>query len=237
MNNQQPQLNDSASFSVKKADACLHGIQIALAQASRPIDYYLHLRIQENLQITENDPHILFENTMRVLLPDISTTVTQGRLDSLHKGMELPGKPVQLVEPEKKLLMNQEKLEALIFSKKPEKQSQIRKPFRGSQQFGTQNDISSKPGQAQTAGAETPATTAKNHSQQSSFGGRGRVGLQHRREEVPDTVPEKETNYEGFGGKRHESFDEEAAPPTTAGGTVAAETPPVVPQKKNCRCL
>ncbi|OMJ30032.1 hypothetical protein AYI69_g436 [Smittium culicis] len=93
MNYQPPPLNDSASTAVKKADACLHGIQVALAQATRPIDYYVHRRIQENPQITEDDPHILFANTMRVLLSDIAATVTQGRLDNLHKGMELPGKP------------------------------------------------------------------------------------------------------------------------------------------------
>ncbi|OMJ14049.1 hypothetical protein AYI69_g8753 [Smittium culicis] len=132
---------------------------------------------------------------MRALLSDIAAIVTQGRLDNLHKGIELPGKPVKIVEPETKPLMEQEKLNALIASKKPEKQSQIRKPFRGRQQFGIQN-----------------------------------VGLQHRREGVLDPVSEKGTNYESFGRKQLEIFDEEAAPPTTAGGTAAVETPPTFPQ-------
>ncbi|OMJ23234.1 hypothetical protein AYI69_g5058 [Smittium culicis] len=136
---------------VKKADTTLHGIQVALAQATRPIDYYVHRRIQNNPQVNEDDPHILFASTIRVLLSDIASTVTQGRLDNLHKGMELPGKPHQLFEPDTKPLMDQEKLDALIASKRPEKRPRIRMIFRGLQQYGTQNDTSSKPVEAQTS--------------------------------------------------------------------------------------
>ncbi|OMJ28822.1 hypothetical protein AYI69_g1690 [Smittium culicis] len=58
MNYQPPPLNDLTSTAVKKADACLHGIQIELAQATRPIDYYVHRRIQKNPQIMDEYPHI-----------------------------------------------------------------------------------------------------------------------------------------------------------------------------------
>ncbi|OMJ23917.1 hypothetical protein AYI70_g1927 [Smittium culicis] len=112
---------------------------------------------------------------MRVFLSDIAATVIQGHLDNLYKGMELPGKSVQLVEPGNKPLMDQDKLQALISSKKPEKQSRIHTPFRGFQQLGTQNSTGSKTTQAQTADTETPTATANNHSQQSIFCGRGRV--------------------------------------------------------------
>ncbi|OMJ13724.1 hypothetical protein AYI69_g8871, partial [Smittium culicis] len=98
MNYQPLPLNDSTSAAVKKADATLHGIQAALVQATRPIDYYVHRRIQDTPEVTLDDPHIVFANTMRVLLADIAATVTQGRLDNLHKGLDLPGKPQQLVE-------------------------------------------------------------------------------------------------------------------------------------------
>ncbi|PVU87092.1 hypothetical protein BB559_006229 [Furculomyces boomerangus] len=37
-----PPLNDSALIVVKKIDSMLYGIQVALAQATRPIDYYVH---------------------------------------------------------------------------------------------------------------------------------------------------------------------------------------------------
>ncbi|OMJ30109.1 hypothetical protein AYI69_g359 [Smittium culicis] len=63
------------------------------------------------------------------------------------------------------------------------------------------------------------------------------LGTQHLREWVPDPVPEKGTNFNGFVRKIVERFDEEAAPPTTAGGVAAADTPPVAPQKKNGRYL
>ncbi|OMJ14468.1 hypothetical protein AYI69_g8593 [Smittium culicis] len=54
--------------------------------------------------------------------------------------------------------MNQEKLNALISSKKPEKRSRIRMHFRGRQKLGTQNGTRSKPSQVQTTDAATPTT-------------------------------------------------------------------------------
>ncbi|PVU86838.1 hypothetical protein BB561_006530 [Smittium simulii] len=94
---------------------------------------------------------------MRVLLSDIAATVTQGQLGNLHRGMDLPGKPQQLVESEIKPLMNQDKLDELIAQKAPAKKARIRKPFCGRQQF-----------------AAIPANTANNNPQQSTFFGRGR---------------------------------------------------------------
>ncbi|OMJ14918.1 hypothetical protein AYI70_g7600 [Smittium culicis] len=111
--------------SVKKADACLTGIQIALAQATRPADYCEHRIIQDNSLLREDDPHINFANTMRALLADIASTVTQGRLDNMHKGMDLPGKPQKSVDSDTKPPMDQDKLDALIASKKPEKRARI----------------------------------------------------------------------------------------------------------------
>ncbi|OMJ29313.1 hypothetical protein AYI69_g1189 [Smittium culicis] len=75
----------------KNADTTLHGIQVALAQATRMIDFYVHHWIQDNPGITTDDQHIVFSNTMRVLLADVASMITQGRLDNLHKGMEFPG--------------------------------------------------------------------------------------------------------------------------------------------------
>ncbi|OMJ13087.1 hypothetical protein AYI70_g8716 [Smittium culicis] len=159
MNYHPPPLNESASSAVKKADACLYGIQIAFAQSTRPIDHYVQRIIQDNLQANSEDPHILFFNTMRVHLADIAASLTQGRLDNLHKGLELPGILQQLIEPESKPLMDQEKLDALTASKKPEKRCIVRKPFRGRQQYGTQNSTGSKIAKMQiTEAATTPDT-------------------------------------------------------------------------------
>ncbi|OLY83063.1 hypothetical protein AYI68_g2804 [Smittium mucronatum] len=57
----------------------LHGIQVALAQAIRPVDYYVHLIIWDNPGITADDLRLLFSNMMRVLLSNIAATVTQER--------------------------------------------------------------------------------------------------------------------------------------------------------------
>ncbi|PVU93759.1 hypothetical protein BB561_003059 [Smittium simulii] len=65
MNYLPPPLNDSASTAVRKADSTLHGIQVALAQATRPVDYYVHRIIQDNPGITSDDPRFLFADTMR----------------------------------------------------------------------------------------------------------------------------------------------------------------------------
>ncbi|OMJ23591.1 hypothetical protein AYI69_g4915 [Smittium culicis] len=93
----------------------------------------------DNPGLTTEDQHIVFSNKMRVLLADIDSLITQGRRDNLQKGMELPGKLHQLIESESKPLMDQEKLNALISSKKPEKRSKIRKSFCRRQQISAQN--------------------------------------------------------------------------------------------------
>ncbi|PVU92190.1 hypothetical protein BB561_003968 [Smittium simulii] len=99
-------LNDSALIAARKADSTLRGIQVALAQATRPVDYYVYRIIQDNPGITSDDPRFFFADTVRVLLSDIAATVTQGRLDNLHRGMNLPGNPQKLLESEFKPLMD-----------------------------------------------------------------------------------------------------------------------------------
>ncbi|OMJ14601.1 hypothetical protein AYI69_g8526 [Smittium culicis] len=54
---------------------------------------------------TSKDPEILFASTMRALLSEIASTVTQARLENLHKELGLPGKPIQLVESNVKPLI------------------------------------------------------------------------------------------------------------------------------------
>ncbi|OMJ07797.1 hypothetical protein AYI69_g11320 [Smittium culicis] len=133
-------LKDTASSTVKKTDSTLYGIHLALAQTPRPIDYYFHRSIQENPGMdTAEDTEILFTSTMRALLADIAATVTQARLNNLHKGLDLPGKPTQLVESENKPLMDQEALDALI-SKKPAAKRQQVQPFRKRQQSTTSKE-------------------------------------------------------------------------------------------------
>ncbi|OMJ10403.1 hypothetical protein AYI70_g10355 [Smittium culicis] len=78
----------TTSTAIKKADTALYGIQVALAQAKRPIDYLVRRRIQDYPRLnTSEDPEVMFERTMRALLME---------------GLKLPGKPTQLVETDKK---------------------------------------------------------------------------------------------------------------------------------------
>ncbi|OMJ22283.1 hypothetical protein AYI70_g2970 [Smittium culicis] len=157
MNYNPPPLNDSASTAVKKADTALYRIQVALDQATRPIDYFVHRRIQDNPGLdTSEDPEVMFARTMRALLSDVAATVTQTRLDNLHKGLELPGKPTQLVEPDTKPLMDQEALDALIV-KKPTAKHQSVQPFRKRQQSSNKNSISCNTATAQSTNAATTA--------------------------------------------------------------------------------
>ncbi|OMJ19910.1 hypothetical protein AYI70_g4434 [Smittium culicis] len=235
MNYQPPPLNDLVPAAVKKADACLRGIQIALAQATRPVDYYVHRIVQDNPSVREDNPHINFANAMRALLADIVSTVTQGRLDNLHKGMDLPGKPQQLIDSDTKPLMDQENLDALIASKKPEKRSRIRKPFRGRQQFGTQNSTGSNTAQSQTMEAAVPSATVRdlnifidrtpswgtprNISIRVDQADEQGLGPKYFREGVPDPIQKTGIEQQGLRGelskpastKRLEMFDEESA--------------------------
>ncbi|OMJ13063.1 hypothetical protein AYI70_g8741, partial [Smittium culicis] len=77
--NPQP-LNDTALSTVKKTNYSFYGIQLDLAQATRPVYYYFHRRIQKNWDMdTFKDPEILFASTIRALLSEITANVTQER--------------------------------------------------------------------------------------------------------------------------------------------------------------
>ncbi|OMJ28244.1 hypothetical protein AYI69_g2285 [Smittium culicis] len=152
-----PPLNDKASSTVKKTGSTLYGIQLALAQATRPIDYYIHRRIQENPGMdTAEDTEILLGSTVRALLADIAATVTQARLDNLRKGLDLPGKPTQLIESENKQLMDQEALDALIAKNPAAKRHS--------------NNVTAP----NTAAATNTEVNHRTSDRQSNFPGRGR---------------------------------------------------------------
>ncbi|OMJ25762.1 hypothetical protein AYI69_g4187 [Smittium culicis] len=158
MNYIPPPLNDSASSTVKKAVSATYGIRLALAQATRPIDYYVHRRFQESSRINTKEDHgVIFASTMREL--------------------ELPGKPTQLVESDTKPLMDQEALDALI-AKKPATKCQRIQLFHKLQQNTTSKDSYSS--NSVTAPSTSTATSAeavssnKTIDRLSNFRGRGR---------------------------------------------------------------
>ncbi|OMJ08827.1 hypothetical protein AYI70_g11295 [Smittium culicis] len=90
---------------------------------------FRHTNPRKQKNDTSEDPEIHFAITMRSLLSEIPATETQARLDNLYKGVNLPSKAIQPVEPNFKPLMGQEALNALI-SIKPSAKRQRIQPFR-----------------------------------------------------------------------------------------------------------
>ncbi|PVU91781.1 hypothetical protein BB561_004212 [Smittium simulii] len=138
MNYSPPPINEVASGNIKKTDNLLYNIQASLANGTRPIDYLIHRRIQENPDVNINkDSLIEGLHMMRLVLADVASTVTQARLKNIHKGLDLPGKAPQLSGQEIKPLYNQETLDALLAAKQLEKKpkrARRKKPFRSRQQ-------------------------------------------------------------------------------------------------------
>ncbi|OMJ21819.1 hypothetical protein AYI69_g5657 [Smittium culicis] len=104
-------INDTALSAKKKTITALYGIQLALAQATRPIVYYALRKIQENIVLdSSKDPVILISCSIRTLLIFIAATVTQARLGNLQKELEIPVKLTQLVQSDVKHLLDQKAL-------------------------------------------------------------------------------------------------------------------------------
>ncbi|OLY80301.1 hypothetical protein AYI68_g5603 [Smittium mucronatum] len=86
----------TVSSTVKKTDSDFYEIQLSLDQETRPS----------------------VNTTMRALLTEISTTVTQKALYNFHRELVLTGNPTQPIKSEKRSLMDQEVLNDII-AKKP----------------------------------------------------------------------------------------------------------------------
>ncbi|OMJ19384.1 hypothetical protein AYI69_g6641 [Smittium culicis] len=221
----------------EKTDAYLHGIQIALSQANRPIDNYFYRRIQENPQITNINPEVLFANILIVLMSDIAATVTQSVLKNSTMKWSFQG--------------NRSKPRTLQHRPPQPSTTPNSQVFAKEGVVGVGCLIRSH---RRVPGKRPPRDVSVSIYQIDGE----QVGSQHRREGVSEPIPDKGKKCEGFGGeqtksfykagplgwpkavhtwlassKRLERFGEEAASPTTAGGVAAPDTSPVAPQKKN----
>ncbi|PVU96696.1 hypothetical protein BB561_001020 [Smittium simulii] len=91
MNYTPPPLNEAAPTSVRKMDLILYGIQLSLVNLTRPIDQYVHDKLR---RYPETDPKdnedSNFAVSMRELISDVASTITQTRIDNMYKTMELP---------------------------------------------------------------------------------------------------------------------------------------------------
>ncbi|PVU92850.1 hypothetical protein BB561_003576 [Smittium simulii] len=91
LNYTPPHLNDTASNTVKKLGSQLYGIQLNLANMTRPIDYFVHNRIINNPGAKPKSDDVLeFAEIMRVSISDLASSITQIRVDNLYKTMKLP---------------------------------------------------------------------------------------------------------------------------------------------------
>ncbi|OMJ19121.1 hypothetical protein AYI69_g6750 [Smittium culicis] len=188
------------------------GIPVVLVQATHLIVYYANRIIQENQKVNENDTHILFIITMRVLFSNIAFTVTQGRFENLNKAAHGSGK-----------------LEALIASKKKERFPGYASPFAGTSSMVRKTipaanllkrksrklhlrsshltntprskifmaekvDLIRSLGWSPVKGSsrDVPFCMGQNNGQL--------LGTHHRREMIPDSVKEEGTSFEGFVG-------------------------------------
>ncbi|PVU86107.1 hypothetical protein BB560_006805 [Smittium megazygosporum] len=156
MNYSPPALNDSATSAVKRTDSLLYGIQSSLVSITRPIDYYIYQKhLERKEQNISESPDIEFATTIRSLLADLASQITQARRDMVYKIMELPGRTPQLADLKTNTLLDQEEFDNIIETKKKEKKPRPfrRRPFQQRQQYagctehsgtGIQNPIPNK---------------------------------------------------------------------------------------------
>ncbi|PVU90089.1 hypothetical protein BB561_005030 [Smittium simulii] len=65
---------------------------MALANLTRPIDDYVHRKLKNPNTRIQGNEDLEFAHTMRELLSDVALSITQNRIDNLHKSMGLPGR-------------------------------------------------------------------------------------------------------------------------------------------------
>ncbi|PVU92339.1 hypothetical protein BB561_003888 [Smittium simulii] len=82
-------LNKAAMPVVRKNDAALYGIQMALANMTRPIDNYVHKKLKNPATRIKGNDDLEFAHLMRELLFDVASNITQAQIKNIHKSMGL----------------------------------------------------------------------------------------------------------------------------------------------------
>ncbi|OMJ12891.1 hypothetical protein AYI69_g9224 [Smittium culicis] len=100
---------------------------------------------------------------MRTMLADLASTITQSRIDNLHKKMVLPGRTPQLIESKIKPLIANDQLETMIAANKTVRKSRKKRkgPFHQRQQPGNIYYPAAAPVQ-QAAPAQNQSNTSHN---------------------------------------------------------------------------
>ncbi|PVU89791.1 hypothetical protein BB561_005155 [Smittium simulii] len=85
-------LNKAATPAVCTNNAALYGIQMALANMTKPIDDYVHKKLKDPAIRIKGNADLEFAHLMRELLFDVTSNITQARIKNFYKLMELLGK-------------------------------------------------------------------------------------------------------------------------------------------------
>ncbi|PVU86775.1 hypothetical protein BB561_006561 [Smittium simulii] len=154
-----------------KVDTTLYGIQSTLANITRPIDFYIYKKVQNNPEWSHSeDPDITFTLEMRLLLADVASGITQSRRDLVYRTMELPEKVPKLNEEQDDSLFNSEEFDTVVEANKKARKRPVRSkgPFCQRQQVAS--GIASTTAQNQQA-APTAPTAPSSQSSPISFSG------------------------------------------------------------------
>ncbi|OMJ12082.1 hypothetical protein AYI69_g9571 [Smittium culicis] len=215
-----PPINDAATAPIKKLDTAYYIVQAFLAQATMPVVYYVHQFLQDEPEAPTNDPRFLFASTMRLILSEACTLLTQARLDNLNSGLNLPGRHPQLNLSSNEPLMDPAVLSELMATKKPTKSGR-KKLFRGRQQ---QADSETAP-KTVTIAATAPVTNQTNLADGSNQqfanykggfrGGRGGYATSRNNrqwilstiEQTPATDPASQVEHETHGAQISQDHD------------------------------
>ncbi|PVU86663.1 hypothetical protein BB561_006605 [Smittium simulii] len=93
-----PSLNEAATPAVRKNNAALYRIQMALANMTSPIDDYVHKKLKDPATKIKSNDDLEFAHLMQKLLSDVASNITQAKIKSLHKSIELPGKHIKRLQ-------------------------------------------------------------------------------------------------------------------------------------------
>ncbi|OMJ14494.1 hypothetical protein AYI70_g7832 [Smittium culicis] len=169
-----PPLNENITSAAKKTDATLYGIQIALSQATRPLDNFVYRKYREDAECAKEDEGVALASAIRLILANIATNISQIRMENVYQAMNIPGKTQQLEGTTTKPLFDQEQLDKAIATIKPVKRTRLRKPFQKRQQYGVYQNPAST-----TATAPTQQSGQTHYT--TGFPNRGRGSVRGRR--------------------------------------------------------
>ncbi|PVU92670.1 hypothetical protein BB561_003688 [Smittium simulii] len=77
-----PAVNETASTTTKRADSVLYNLQATLANINMPIYLFVHQKLLNNAKKFNEDNNIVFVHTIRALLSDLATNMSQLRIDT-----------------------------------------------------------------------------------------------------------------------------------------------------------